>query len=169
MLRKSAWAILLQNPEVGIFRYFLIQTRVWLSWALSQVAGEEELSIQCVNLHLHPARASCPQALDPGFYPFQRLSRQGRAGEEIYQLCRNGWCCAVLGRSVVSDSFATPGTVAWFSVQGILQARTLKWVTMVSSRGSSQLRDQTQVSHIAGRFFTVWASRETQEWMVGGA
>ena len=32
---------------------------------------------------------------------------------------------------------------------------------MPSSRGSSQSRDQTQVSHIAGRFFTIWATRET--------
>ena len=36
----------------------------------------------------------------------------------------------------------------------ILQARILKWVAFPFSRGSSQLRDQTQVSHIAGRFFT---------------
>ena len=34
---------------------------------------------------------------------------------------------------------------------GILQARILEWVVMPSSRGSSQPRDQTQVSHIAGR------------------
>ena len=40
------------------------------------------------------------------------------------------------------------------------QARILEWVAMPSSRGSSQPRDQTQVSHIAGRFFTSWATRE---------
>jgi len=38
---------------------------------------------------------------------------------------------------------------------GILQARILEWVAMPSSRGSSQPRDQTQVSHIAGRFFII--------------
>ena len=37
----------------------------------------------------------------------------------------------------------------------ILQARILEWVTMLSSRGSSQPRDQTQVSHVAGGFFTI--------------
>ena len=37
---------------------------------------------------------------------------------------------------------------------GILQARRLQWVAYPSSRGSSQPRDQTQVSCIAGRFFT---------------
>ena len=36
---------------------------------------------------------------------------------------------------------------------GILQARILEWVTMPSFRGSSQPRDQTQVSHVAGSFF----------------
>ena len=35
---------------------------------------------------------------------------------------------------------------------------------MPSSRGSSQPRDRTQVSHIAGRFFTIWATREAQEY-----
>ena len=40
-----------------------------------------------------------------------------------------------------------------FSVHGILQARILKWVAIPFSRGSSQLRDQTHVSCIAGRLF----------------
>jgi len=39
------------------------------------------------------------------------------------------------------------------SVHGISQARILEWVAMSSSRGSSQPRDQTCVSCIAGRFF----------------
>ena len=42
----------------------------------------------------------------------------------------------------------------------ILQARILEWVAIPFSRRSSQSRDQTQVSHIAGRFFTSWATRE---------
>ena len=45
------------------------------------------------------------------------------------------------------------------SVLGILQVRILEWVAIPFSRGSSPPRDQTQVSCIAGRFFTVWASR----------
>ena len=42
-----------------------------------------------------------------------------------------------------------------FSVHGILQARILEWVAIPSSRGFSQARDRTQVSHIAGGFFTI--------------
>ena len=40
------------------------------------------------------------------------------------------------------------------TVHGILQARILEWIAVAFSRGSSQPRDQTQVSHIAGVFFT---------------
>ena len=43
---------------------------------------------------------------------------------------------------------------------GILQARILEWIAVLFSRGSSQPRDQTQVSYIAGGFFTSWATRE---------
>ena len=46
------------------------------------------------------------------------------------------------------------------SIHGILQARLLEWVAMPSSRGSSQARDRTRVSCIAGGFFTRWAIRD---------
>ena len=46
------------------------------------------------------------------------------------------------------------------SVHGILQARILDCVAIPFSRGSSWPRDQTQVSCIVGRFFTIWATRE---------
>ena len=51
-----------------------------------------------------------------------------------------------------------PGSSVW----GIFQARVLEWVAISFSRGSSQPRDWTWVSHIAGRCFTVWATREVQ-------
>ena len=52
--------------------------------------------------------------------------------------------------------YAPPGS----SVHGILQAGTLEWVAIPFSRGSSQPRDRNQVSCIAGRFSTIWATRE---------
>ena len=51
--------------------------------------------------------------------------------------------------SVISDSL---------QLHGILQARILEWIAFPFSRGSSQPRDQTKVSCIAGRFFTSWAT-----------
>ena len=68
------------------------------------------------------------------------------------------YCCtgAVLSRSVKSDclrphGLGPPGS----SVYGILQARILEWVAMPSSKGSSQPKGRTQVSLIAGGFFTI--------------
>ena len=47
-----------------------------------------------------------------------------------------------------------------YTVHGILQARILEWVAYPFSSRSSQPRDPTQVSHIAGGVFTSWATRE---------
>ena len=56
--------------------------------------------------------------------------------------------CYVLSCSAVSYSFATPWTVALQAPpsMGILQARILEWVAMLSSRESSKLRDLTRLS-----------------------
>ena len=53
------------------------------------------------------------------------------------------------------------------SAHGIFQARVLEWVAISFSRGSSKPRDRIQVSHTAGRFFTIWATREAQEYWSG--
>ena len=60
--------------------------------------------------------------------------------------------------SVLSDSLRP------HVVHRILQARILEWVAFLFSRRSSQLRDRSQVSHIASGFFTSWATREAQEY-----
>ena len=69
--------------------------------------------------------------------------------------------------SGMSDScdpmdYSLPGS----SVHGILQARILEWVAISFSRGSYLPRNRTQVSCIAGRFFTDWAMREAPSIMV---
>ena len=53
------------------------------------------------------------------------------------------------------------------SGHGIFQARILECVAISFSRGSSWPRDQIRVSHIVGRCFTTWATREvwTLEWV----
>ena len=63
------------------------------------------------------------------------------------------------------------------SVRGILQARMLEWVAIPFSRGSSWPRNWTWVSCIAGKFFTIWATREAnnivylilnkKSWLIG--
>ena len=76
-------------------------------------------------------------------------------------LCGSG--CPSLSRVLL---FATPGLEPpGSSVHGVSQARGLAWVTMPSSRGPSQPRDRTQISHVVTWFFTVSATREPQEWV----
>ena len=55
------------------------------------------------------------------------------------------------------------------SVHEILQARILKCVAISFSRGSSQPSDWTKVSLTAGRFFTIWDTREVHEYQGKGS
>ena len=54
-----------------------------------------------------------------------------------------------------------------YIVHGILQARILEWVAIAFSRGSSQPRDQTQVSHIADDSLPAELQRKPQNTGVG--
>ena len=51
-------------------------------------------------------------------------------------------------------------TLPGSSIYGIFQTRVLEWVVISFSKGSSQPRDRTWVSLIAGSHFTIWAARE---------
>ena len=69
--------------------------------------------------------------------------------------------CPTLCNPMDSSLPKAPPSI-WKS-HGIFKARVLKWVAISFSRESSQPRDQTQVSHIVGRRFTIWATREVQK------
>ena len=71
--------------------------------------------------------------------------------------CSLGVCCWYY-QLVMSDSLQ-PGS----SVHGILEATVLELVTIPFPRGSSWPRDQTRVSYIVGRFFTIRATKENPD------
>ena len=75
------------------------------------------------------------------------LERTKESESQVAQLCPT--LCDPMDCSL-------PGS----SVHGIFQARIMEWVAISFSRGSSWPRDQTRVSCIAGRFCTIWATRE---------
>ena len=68
--------------------------------------------------------------------------------------------CALLSWSALSDRNPMDHSPQAPLSMGILQARVLEWAAMPFSSVSSQSRDWIQVSGIAGRFFTIWATRE---------
>ena len=51
-------------------------------------------------------------------------------------------------------------------VHGIFQARVLEWIAISISSGSSRPRSRTPVSHITGRSFTIWVTREAQNYIL---
>ena len=73
----------------------------------------------------------------------------------------------VVGQSEISQRCPTLCSHTDYTVHGILQSRVLEWIALPFSRGSSQPRDWTQVSCIAGGFFTSWATREAQKYWSG--
>ena len=66
----------------------------------------------------------------------------------VYVLCLVTQLCPTLPSPM---DYSLPGS----SVHGIFWARVLEWVAISFSRGSSQPRDRTQVSHTAGGFYTI--------------
>ena len=103
-----------------------------------------------------------------GIKPCYNIAAMGKF-KPLYDSLLNGlifsntWLPKIFGSECeVTQSFLTlcdpmdcspPGS----SVHGILQARILEWVAISFSRGSSQPRDRTWVSCIAGRRFILWA------------
>ena len=73
--------------------------------------------------------------------------------------------CSLVMSSSLKWNWKSLSPVWLFAIQWTiqfmdLQARILKWAAIPFSRGSSQPRDGTQASHIAGRFFAFWAIGE---------
>ena len=99
----------------------------------------------------------------------QRLrdgSERKITGKDLCVCARAHTSCSVMSNSLQPHGLQ-PCSLPGSSVHEILQARMLKRVAIVFSKGSSQLRDRTQVSCIAGRFFTAWTTRESQKGCVG--
>ena len=73
----------------------------------------------------------------------------------------DGYVCSVVSNSLRPHGLYLQGS----SIHGIFQARILEWVAISFTRGSSQSRDRTRVSHTAGRLFTIWATRKPMWWV----
>ena len=76
--------------------------------------------------------------------------------EEIFQEVKECNCC---WRIMVMEKGWNQQVTQLRPTLIILQVTILEWVAFPFSRGSSQPRDWTQVFHIAGGFFTSWATR----------
>ena len=103
------------------------------------------------------------------FHNWQTLSCEARltlvtsdATQENGLKAEEGMLLAQLCLTLCNPLDCSPPGSSALSI-GILQARILEWVATSFSRGSSQPRDRSWVSSIAGRFFTIWATCEAPE------
>ena len=93
---------------------------------------------------------SIPNQLRRPIYGGQAWGHEEPSYWRLCPICAPKW--------KVTQSCLTLYDPMGYTVHGILQARILEQVAFPFSRGSSQLRDRTQVSHVAGGFFSSWAT-----------
>ena len=106
---------------------------------------------------------SCPLLVSMSFYLQDQGHRLALMDEIFKDVTKEGLKCVVKVKVtqlclILCDPMDC--SLLGSSVHGIFQARVLEWVAFTFSRGSSRPRDQTRVSCIAGRQFTIWATRE---------
>ena len=91
-------------------------------------------------------------------FPFSRGSSRPRNRTRVSRIAKENRCFTVSvtreAKVEAAQSCLTLCDPMDYRAHGILQARVLEWVAVAFSRGSSQPRDQSQVSCIAGGFFT---------------
>ena len=112
----------------------------------SQMGSAHYPWVKLVNGKHTPQVPSLPHCYEDKF-PAYRETFPGGGGGGVAQSCLT--LCDPMDCS-------PPGS----SIHGIFQARILEWAAISFSRGSSRPRDQTLVSRIVDRHFTVWATKE---------
>ena len=128
-------------------------------FAILQIVAHQAPLSMGFNRQEHWSVLPCPppgifstQGSNPHLLHYRRIlycwatgeAQMGYVEVKVAQLCPTLW-----------DPMA-------YTVHGILQGRIRDWVAVPFSRGSSQPSDRTQISRIAGAFFTNWAIREAQ-------
>ena len=138
------------------YEYYLLKIKVVINFQVSQLPRKSQGSLRLKNKN-------------KAYSPSESCSDQIRSVAQSCPTLCNPMNCSTPGLPVHHQlpEFTLCDPMD-YTVHGILQARILEWVAFPFSRGSSQPRDQTQVSLIPGRFFTSWATREAHySWKSG--
>ena len=128
-------------PGFSVHRIFQARTVEWA--AISSSRGSSQPRNQ--------TRVSCIA----DWVPMHRFLE-----EVVFELYVQKWKESEIAQSCPTLCDPMDCSLSGSSVHGIFQARVLEWIAISLSRGSSQPRNQTRVSRIAGRRLTVYATRE---------
>ena len=123
-----------------------------------QVCVVNELDLTLIVSDTFPPRVLANMKLST----HQKL--RSRATEKLHYYSKRKLLKVLVAQSCVTLCYPVSCSLPGSSVHWVLQARILEWVAIPISRKSSRPRDQTQVSPIAGRFFTVWATRKMKKY-----
>ena len=93
---------------------------------------------------------------------FMSISLWPQKWQWVKCLGEQGAMCVWVAQSCLTLCKPMDDSPPGSSVHGILQAWILEWIAIPFSSGPSRPRDQTPVFRIAGRFFTFWATKESQ-------
>ena len=133
------------------FRAVGVYNTLWAPGGGKQFESKNSLSVSTdISNSLYPFCNFCTAWKESVVFPTSLIA----------QLVKNPLAMQEIDWLIESQSCLTLCDPMNYTVYGILQARIWEWVAFLFSRGSSQPRDRTQVSCIAGRFFTSWATRE---------
>ena len=144
-----------------------VQLRVLRPGTFQTAAGKADKPANQLMLEEHSVLSSTystPIALHwpPRHWSWIPDSQHSRVWPHGCRMCR-ALSFSPVWLSVTSWTAAGQAPVS----TGILQARILEGVSRSSSRDLAPPRDLAQVSHLAGGFFLVWATREVQEYWSG--
>ena len=136
--------VIIHHPCRSLFPTFLSNSNPWLFSTLSNTSP-----VSPQHFHTRVIISPRPHLLTPFSHAHSVTSTSfftWKKESEVAQSCPT--LCDPMDCSL-------PGS----SLHGILQAKILEWVAISFSRGSSQLRDWTRVSCIAGGRFNLWATK----------
>ena len=157
---------LLYPPHPWKLPYFCCVSRLFLLDTVFTIFFSLTVGTTTFNLEVCLVTQSCPTLCNP-----MDCSSPGSSvhGDSLGK--NTGVGCHVLLQGIFPIQGSNPGlphcrwSLYCLSHQG--SPRILEWVAYPFSRGSSQPRDWTQVSHTADGFFTFWTNREAQEYWSG--
>ena len=132
---------------------------LWSTCGLSHVANVLSTPVFCPKCHLNPELCCYHGCHYPAGWPYTTAQEVG-----WYHCCCWPWydCCCLVTKSCLTLCDPMDYSLSGSSIHGVFQARIVEWVAISFSRGSSQPRNRTPISCFADRFFTTWATWETQ-------
>ena len=150
--KNQGWDFVLFSPETHLPAHCCLKCQSWM-WTPYWLSIEHKSVFSYKGVGRGVAGLLDKSRKGVSLLP--RLKQVENSTQKIFNAEKWKWQSPSRARLCDLMDRSPPGSF----VHGILQGRILEWVAILFSWRSSQRRDQSWVSSIAGRFFIVWATR----------